>query len=65
MSGTHPLEIVVTVEFAEHHDGTRLTVRNAVPAEMEERADMELGWSQMLDRLGDHLDHVARGELRT
>ena len=61
MSGTHPAEILVTVDFAERDGRTTLTVRNAVPEEMEERADMELGWSQMLDRLGDHLDHLSRG----
>jgi uncharacterized protein YndB with AHSA1/START domain len=60
MSGGHPLEILVTVEFEEREGGTRLTVYNDVPASFGERADMELGWRQMLDRLGAFVETRAR-----
>jgi uncharacterized protein YndB with AHSA1/START domain len=62
MSSGHPSEILVTVEFADTDEGTRLTVRNAMPDAFEERDDFEAGWNQMLDRLGAHVEAGARGD---
>jgi len=60
MSGSHPHEVLVTVEFADADGGTRLTVRNAVPDGFLERDDMRAGWDDMLDRLGAYVERIAR-----
>jgi len=55
MSAGHPAESLVTVTFEEHEGKTRLTLRHAIPASVEERKGAEQGWSEMLERLAEVL----------
>jgi uncharacterized protein YndB with AHSA1/START domain len=48
-------EMVVTLTFAEHTQGTELTLRQAVFLSEDERDSHRVGWSQSLDRLAAHL----------
>jgi uncharacterized protein YndB with AHSA1/START domain len=53
MSASHPAESLVTVTFTEQQGKTTVTVRQTVPDAVEERAGMEQGWTEMLERLAD------------
>jgi uncharacterized protein YndB with AHSA1/START domain len=56
MSADYPLEMLVTVTFAEHEGKTKLTLEHAlgsVPA--SERDLCKQGWSESLDKLAEHL----------
>ncbi len=56
MSADYPLEMLVTVTFAEHKGKTKLTLKHAlgsVPA--SERDLCHLGWSESLDKLTGEL----------
>lgn len=55
MSPQHPFETLVTVTFAEHTDGTELTLRHEFLASVPERGGAEAGWSEMLERLAEDL----------
>ena len=59
MSAGHPHESLVTVVFAELEGKTRVTLHHSIPEPVEEREATEQGWSQMLDRLVDHLMRVS------
>lgn len=61
MSESHPAETLVTVTFTEHEGKTKLTPRRSVPESVEEREGTQLGWIEMLDRLGDDLAAVRPG----
>jgi Activator of Hsp90 ATPase homolog 1-like protein len=63
MSETHPAETLVTVTFAEHEGKTKLTPRQSVPESVEEREGTQLGWIEMLDRLGGDLPAVRPGRV--
>ncbi len=56
MSGDYPLEMLVTVSFAEHKGKTKLTLKHvlgSVPA--SERDLCQQGWSESLDKLAEDL----------
>jgi uncharacterized protein YndB with AHSA1/START domain len=56
MSADYPLEMLVTVTFAEHKGKTKLTLKHAlgsVPA--SEREMCQQGWSESLDKLAREL----------
>ena len=55
MSDSHPAETLVTVTFADHEGGTKVTLRHSIPESVEERKGTEQGWDEMLDRLADCL----------
>ncbi len=55
MSADHPPETLVTVTFTEHEGKTKVTLRHAVPEAVPERAGMQQGWTEMLDRLAEEL----------
>jgi uncharacterized protein YndB with AHSA1/START domain len=55
MSLGHPAETVVTVTFVAQEGKTKVTLRHAIPASVEERAATEQGWSDMLHRLAEYL----------
>jgi uncharacterized protein YndB with AHSA1/START domain len=57
MSASHPAETLVTVTFADHDGGTKLTLRNSFPASVAERGATAQGWGEMLDRLAGELAH--------
>lgn len=59
MSAGHPQESLVTVVFAELKGKTRVTLRHSIPEPVEEREATQQGWSEMLDRLVDHLMKVS------
>lgn len=63
MSASHPAEMLVTLTFAEHEGKTKLTARQSVPESVEERDGTQLGWIEMLDRLGDDLAEVRPGRV--
>jgi uncharacterized protein YndB with AHSA1/START domain len=51
-----PQETLVTVTFAEHKGGTKLTLQHAVGSVPDSERDMcQQGWSEMLDKLAGHL----------
>lgn len=50
-----PHETLVTVTFAPHEGGTRLTFRQAVFLTSADRDSHEEGWSECLDHLERHL----------
>jgi uncharacterized protein YndB with AHSA1/START domain len=62
MSAGQPHESLVTVTFTEHHGKTEVTLHHAIPASVQERADMEQGWSEMLERLAEVLGKPEAGE---
>jgi uncharacterized protein YndB with AHSA1/START domain len=55
MSDSHPAETLVTVTFADHEGGTKVTLRHSLPESVEERKGTEQGWGEMFDRLERHL----------
>jgi uncharacterized protein YndB with AHSA1/START domain len=65
MSASHPAESLVTVTFTEQHGQTSVTVRQTVSDAVEERAGMEQGWTEMLERLADDLATDGTGRVTT
>lgn len=65
MSAGHPAEMLVTLTFAEHEGKTKLTARQSAPESVEERDGTQLGWIEMLDRLGDDLAEVRPGRVNS
>lgn len=55
MSSSHPKESLVTVTFEDASGKTRLTLIHEIPESTAERKDVEKGWGEMLDRLGEVL----------
>jgi len=55
MSASHPAETLVTVTFAEHVGKTKLTLRHSISESVKERGGAEQGWTEMMDRLAEHL----------
>lgn len=50
-----PRETVVTVTFAEHEGGTKLTLHQTVSESLAKRTGAHPSWIEMLDRLGEEL----------
>lgn len=63
MSADHPAETLVTATFAELGAKTKVTLRHSFPEAVKERKETEQGWSQMLDRLAEHLAKKPAFEL--
>jgi uncharacterized protein YndB with AHSA1/START domain len=51
MSAAHPMESLVTVDFAGQGGKTLLTLRHAVPRAVPEQGGIRGGWNEMFDRL--------------
>lgn len=75
MNPAFPSETLVTVRLIARKGKTELTLRHAVLDSIPERAGMEQGWGEMLDRLAEELEkektirktvtaskHVGRGK---
>lgn len=60
MSEEHPLETLVTVEFADHAGGTRVTLTHGIDADVPEYEATAKGWSDMFEQLAGELDRVRR-----
>ena len=61
MSAGHPAETLVTVTFVQRGRGTQLTLRHSIPESVQEREATGQGWSEMLDRLADHVAAGKKG----
>jgi uncharacterized protein YndB with AHSA1/START domain len=56
MSADYPLEMLVTVTFAEHEGKTKLTLQHALgPVPASERDLCQQGWSESFDKLSEDL----------
>lgn len=53
-----PKETVVTVTFARHGAGTKLTLRQTVSESLAKRTGAHPSWIEMLDRLATDLTHT-------
>jgi uncharacterized protein YndB with AHSA1/START domain len=63
--GKSMFDILNTVTFTEHGGKTSLTLQARVlkanASAPQYLKGMEMGWTQSLDRLGAHLEHLAKG----
>jgi uncharacterized protein YndB with AHSA1/START domain len=59
LSTGHPDETLVIVTFTAQGHRTTLTVQQAVPEAVPERAGMKQGWTEMLDRLAEELANAG------
>lgn len=55
MDPAWPLETVVTVSFADHQGGTRLTLRQTVDEVLAKRTGAYPSWISMFDRMAEHI----------
>ena len=55
MSPDWPAELLVTVTFAEHEGKTKLTLQHAGIPKGKDGDSCEVGWTESLDRLAEHL----------
>ncbi len=54
LSADFPSELLITVTFTEHEGGTKMAVRMPAP-ESREGDDMQQGWNECFDKLGESL----------
>jgi uncharacterized protein YndB with AHSA1/START domain len=65
MSASRPAESLGTVKLTEHQGKTGVTVHQALPDAVEERAGMAQGRTKMLERLADDLATGGTGRVST